>query len=116
MIAHSPIVPHTTGYDTSFRSEMGEFSPPRAKALLDMFGYVDKDEVYQYANKGYSDWYGHPEGAVTGRAVPDVIGDHVYGQVRESVRKALSGQQITYEYHMQRDGKDVFARSTLVHW
>ncbi len=79
-----------------------------------LIGYVDHNEVYQYANKGYSDWYGHPEGAVTGRAIPDVIGDHVYGQVRESVRKALSGQQITYEYHMQRDGKDVFARSTLV--
>ena len=79
-----------------------------------LIGYVDKDEVYQYANKGYSDWYGHPEGSVTGRAVPEVIGDHVYGQVRESVRKALSGQQISYEYHMLRDGKDVFARSTLV--
>jgi len=79
-----------------------------------LIGYVDQNEVYQYANKGYSDWYGHPEGSVTGRAVPEVIGEHVYGQVRDSVRKALSGQQMTYEYHMQRDGKDVFARSTLV--
>src|SRR5574343_1440401 len=79
-----------------------------------LIGYVDKNEVYQYANKGYSDWYGHPEGSVTGRAVPEVIGDHVYGQVRDSVRKALAGQQVSYEYHMLRDGKDVFARSTLV--
>ena len=79
-----------------------------------LIGYVDRNEVYQYANKGYSDWYGHPEGSVTGRAVPEVIGDHVYGQVRDSVRQALSGQQVTYEYHMLRDGKDVFARSTLV--
>src|SRR5574343_198781 len=79
-----------------------------------LIGYVDQNEVYQYANKGYSDWYGHPEGSVTGRAVPEVIGDHVYGQVRDSVRQALSGQQVSYEYHMLRDGKDVFARSTLV--
>jgi PAS domain S-box-containing protein len=79
-----------------------------------LIGYVDRNEVYQYANKGYSDWYGHPEGSVTGRAVPEVIGDHVYGQVRDSVRQALSGQPVTYEYHMLRDGKDVFARSTLV--
>jgi PAS domain S-box-containing protein len=79
-----------------------------------LIGYVDQNEVYQYANKGYSDWYGHPEGSVTGRSVPDVIGDHVYGQVRDSVRKALAGQQMSYEYHMLRDGKDVFARSTLV--
>jgi PAS domain-containing protein len=27
-----------------------------------LIGYVDHNEVYQYANKGYSDWYGHPEG------------------------------------------------------
>lgn len=79
-----------------------------------LIGYVDHNEVYQYANKGYSDWYGHPEGSVTGRGVREVIGDHVYGQVRENVRKALSGEQVTYEYQMQRHGQNVFARSTLV--
>ena len=41
--AHSPVVPHTSGYDPAFRSEMGEYNPAKAKALLDMFGYVDKD-------------------------------------------------------------------------
>lgn len=79
-----------------------------------LIGYVDRNEVYQYANKGYSDWYGHPEGGVTGRAVSDVIGPQVYSQVREPVRKALSGQQVTYEYQMLRNGQTVFARSTLV--
>lgn len=79
-----------------------------------LIGYVDQNEVYQYTNKGYSDWYGHPEGSVTGRPVIDVVGDHVYAQVRESVRKALSGQPVTYEYQMFRQGQLVFARSTLV--
>ncbi|UCV28757.1 PAS-domain containing protein [Ferribacterium limneticum] len=79
-----------------------------------LIGYVDKDEVYRYANKGYSDWYGHPEGSVTGRAVLDVIGPEVYGQVRDSVRRALAGQQVTYEYQMEKQGQTVFARSTLV--
>jgi PAS domain S-box-containing protein len=79
-----------------------------------LIGYVDKDEVYRYANKGYSDWYGHPEGSVTDRAVLDVIGPEVYGQVKDSVRKALSGQQVTYEYQMQRQGQTVHAQSTLV--
>ena len=79
-----------------------------------LIGYVDHNEVYQYANKGYSDWYGHPDGAVTGRAVRDVIGSQVYAQVRDPVRRALSGQQVTYEYQMDRQGQTVFARSTLV--
>ncbi len=41
--AQSPSVPHTTGYDPAYRSEMGEFSPAKAKALLDLYGYVDRD-------------------------------------------------------------------------
>lgn len=41
--AQGPTVPHTTGYDAAFKSEMSDYDPARAKALLDMYGYVDKD-------------------------------------------------------------------------
>ena len=41
--AQAPIVPHTTGFDPAFKSEMSDYDPARAKALLDMYGYVDKD-------------------------------------------------------------------------
>jgi ABC-type transport system substrate-binding protein len=41
--AHAPIAPMTTGWTKEFRSEMGDFDRARAKALLDMYGYVDKD-------------------------------------------------------------------------
>ena len=37
------IGPGTYGYDKDFKSEMSTFDLPRAKALLDMHGYVDKD-------------------------------------------------------------------------
>ena len=33
----------TWGYDPAFKSEMSEYDPPRAKALLDLYGYVDRD-------------------------------------------------------------------------
>jgi ABC-type transport system substrate-binding protein len=39
--AQSAIVPHTSGYDPLFRSEMSRYDPARAKALLDIFGYID---------------------------------------------------------------------------
>ena len=39
----SPIGPETFGYDPAFKSEMSEYNLPRAKALLDLHGYVDKD-------------------------------------------------------------------------
>lgn len=41
--AQSPMQPLTYGYDPGYRSEMGEFDVARARALLDMFGYVDRD-------------------------------------------------------------------------
>jgi ABC-type transport system substrate-binding protein len=41
--AQSPLVPHTYGFDPRFRSENGDYDPARAKALLDLFGYVDRD-------------------------------------------------------------------------
>ena len=41
--AQSIVVPHTTGYDPKFKSENGDFDPARAKALLDLYGYVDRN-------------------------------------------------------------------------
>jgi ABC-type transport system substrate-binding protein len=41
--AQSIISPHTSGYDPDYRSEMSEYSPSRAKGLLDLYGYKDTD-------------------------------------------------------------------------
>ena len=41
--AQAPMPPGTLGYDPGLRTENGEFDPARAKALLDISGYVDRD-------------------------------------------------------------------------
>jgi ABC-type transport system substrate-binding protein len=41
--SQSPVPPTVPGFDPGFRSEMSEFSRARAKALLDAFGFVDRD-------------------------------------------------------------------------
>jgi ABC-type transport system substrate-binding protein len=41
--AHSPLNPHTSGYDAAYRSENGDYDLPRAKALLDLYGYIDRN-------------------------------------------------------------------------
>jgi ABC-type transport system substrate-binding protein len=43
IVAQSPVMPNTDNYDPNYRSENGEYSPARAKALLDMYGYVDRN-------------------------------------------------------------------------
>jgi ABC-type transport system substrate-binding protein len=41
--SQSPVPPTIPGFDPGFKSEMSDHSPASAKALLDAFGYVDRD-------------------------------------------------------------------------
>jgi oligopeptide transport system substrate-binding protein len=43
IVAQSPIPPGVVGYDPAFRSSAQNYDPARAKALLDLYGYVDRD-------------------------------------------------------------------------
>jgi len=77
--AQSPLAPHTTGYDPAFKSENGEYNPAKAKALLDLYGYVDRDG---------DGWREQPDGA------PLVLDyatqpDQIYRQMTELWKKGL---------------------------
>jgi ABC-type transport system substrate-binding protein len=41
--AYSPLPPGVAGYDPKFVSPTLEYNPAKAKALLDMFGFIDRD-------------------------------------------------------------------------
>jgi ABC-type transport system substrate-binding protein len=41
--AETPYAPGVAGYDPNFHTTANEYDPAKAKALLDMFGYVDRD-------------------------------------------------------------------------
>ena len=41
--AQSTVPPHTSGHDPAYKSEMSDHDPARARALLDLHGYVDRD-------------------------------------------------------------------------
>ncbi len=41
--AQGPVAPQTWGHDPAFKTEMSTFNRARAKALLDLHGYLDKD-------------------------------------------------------------------------
>jgi ABC-type transport system substrate-binding protein len=43
LAAQSPVPPNTFGYEPDFVSEMSRFDRAQARALLDTFGYVDRD-------------------------------------------------------------------------
>lgn len=41
--AHTPYSPGVIGYESSFKTSANEYNPSKAKALLDMYGYIDRD-------------------------------------------------------------------------
>ena len=41
--AQSTLAPFTSGFDPAYKSEMSDHDVARAKALLDLYGYVDRD-------------------------------------------------------------------------
>ncbi len=43
VVAQGAIAPLAFGYDPTIKTEMSDFDVPRAKALLDLYGYVDRD-------------------------------------------------------------------------
>jgi ABC-type transport system substrate-binding protein len=42
-VAQTPIIPFTSAYSASVRTEYGEYDPARAMGLLDVYGYADRD-------------------------------------------------------------------------
>ncbi|MEO7335151.1 MAG: ABC transporter substrate-binding protein [Caldimonas sp.] len=42
-VAQGPILPYCSYYDASFKSECGDYDPGRARALLDVYGYRERN-------------------------------------------------------------------------
>ena len=42
-LAQGPTLPHTSAFDPSLKTEFSDYDPARARALLDLYGYIDRD-------------------------------------------------------------------------
>ncbi|MYN03870.1 PAS domain S-box protein [Pseudoduganella sp. DS3] len=67
-------------------------------------GYVDRDEVYRFANRSYQTMMGIDPAGMIGRSIEQVLGGTVYGQVRGHVAAALRGERVHFEVDTERAG------------
>jgi ABC-type transport system substrate-binding protein len=108
IVAQSLVAPFTSGYDPSYRSAMSEHSPARAMALLDMFGYVDRDG---------DGWRERPDGQplVLRRAS---LPDQRSRRVNELWRKHMAavGLRMTFEIATWPDLLKKSRAGTLMMW
>ena len=42
-VSQGPTLPNTTAYDPTLKTEFGDYDPARAAALLDLYGFTDRD-------------------------------------------------------------------------
>lgn len=90
--AQGIIAPMLSGYDPAFKSEMSEHSVPRAKALLDLYGYVDRNG---------DGWRDLPDGQ------PLVLkystqSDQASRQLQELWKKAMDAVNIRIQFEIQK--------------
>ena len=77
--------------------------------------YFDHGWTYRYANKRYARWFGWTAESIVDRPIREVVGPAVFALVEEHVRRALTGEKVTYEYPLVAPtGATVYARSTLL--
>ena len=79
-----------------------------------LIAYFDSSQIYRYANLGYCNWFNKTADEVVGNSIHNIIGIRAQDSVKHHIARALSGEQVTYEYAMIRNGEKVYARSTLV--
>ena len=79
-----------------------------------LIAYFDSNQIYRYANLGYCNWFNKTTDEVVGNSIHNIIGIRAQDSVKHHIARALSGEQVTYEYAMIRNEEKVYARSTLV--
>ena len=90
MVAQGFVMPNTSSFDPDFRSEMGTHDRARAVALLDMFGYVDKDG---------DGWRDLPDGSPLVLEY-DTLGTADYRELDEIVKKNLDAVGIRINFRI----------------
>ena len=84
------LMPNTQSYDPKFRSEMGLFDRARAMALLDMFGYVDRNG---------DGWREMPDGKPL-EITFDTLGQADYRERDELIKKNLDAVGIKVNFRI----------------
>ena len=71
-----------------------------ADAIPAIVAYVDAEQRYQFANSSYRDWFGFAPEQVLGASIREVLGEAVYAQRLEFVKRALSGEVVRFEQEL----------------
>jgi PAS domain S-box-containing protein len=70
-----------------------------------LISYVDSKEIYRFANKAYSEWFAAGDEAIAGKPIYRILGKDAYLATDAFRRKALNGENISYETELVHKDK-----------
>ncbi len=62
-----------------------------------LISYVDSDEVFQFVNQSYLNWFEISKEEIVGKSVKSALGKFAYQQIETHLKAALSGVPQTFE-------------------
>jgi ABC-type transport system substrate-binding protein len=108
VVGQSPYMPHTRGYLPKFKSEMGDHDPVRARALLDMYGFTDRDG---------DGWRERPDGSPL-QIVMATEPEQIYRAYNELWKKNLDavGIKVRFETRQWPENLKAAEAGKLMYW
>lgn len=69
-----------------------------------LISYIDGNHCYRFVNRGYEEWFKLPREKIEKRHVREVLSDVEYLKILPKLTQALSGEVVTFENNLMRDG------------
>jgi len=83
--------------------------------IPDLVSRVDRDLRYLFVNASYERRFGAPAAAIVGRRVPEIIGEQAFRRAEPYIKRALSGERVTFENPLKSaSGEPFHGLTTLV--
>lgn len=67
--------------------------------------YVDETEKYRFANRAFSEWFGHRAEDIVGHPVCQLVGPTNYALIKGPLQRALNGETISFEDELDFPGR-----------
>ena len=74
-------------------------------AIPAFISYIDPKERYQFVNRAYEKWFGVSKERVRGKTIAEILGEEAYQNSVPVIKKVLSGEAVTYENTLKKNGE-----------
>lgn len=70
-----------------------------------LLSYIDKYQIYQFANHRYEIWSGKPLDNIVGSSIKSLLDKQSYEEIEPYINRALKGEVVQYKSHISYGGQ-----------